>query len=355
MLGGYVSIPFIVNILLGPYIGKLCDQISRKKIMVYSDLISGIIMLIVVAVFSIYKSQVIFYFATFMMTITSIFFQYASFGLIKQICKEEELQDMNSLTMITSLFVQTLGFLVGAVIIDYLVIEVIIFINAISFILSAFFENKIDEGDYLIKSTNQSEKTSLLSNVKVFFLQTHMVKLLIITICTSLIYVSNVRILYLHMYTMWDVKVVYSVILIMLLVAPLLVSFIKKSSDIINDLFVYTTIGILGFTSTNIILLFEPNIMINLIQFILVGVAAIGMTKSAIDTFTILHKSSDNTNVSSFRAIFKTIGHLFTPFYIIIYSSILSKGVNSALNMTVGLSIIAIVTLFVLKFNKTRL
>ncbi len=355
LLGGYISIPFLVNIFLGPYIGKLCDQISRKKIMIYSDIASGIIMLIVVLLFSIYKNQIVFYFATLAMTIASIFFQYASFGIIKQICKEEELQDMNSLMMITSLFVQTLGFLIGAVIIEYITIEIIIIINAISFMLSAYFENKIDEKNYMVKSTVSKEKIKLLGNFKKFFLQPHMVKLLVITICTSLLYVSNVRILYLYIYTEWGVRVVYSTILIILLIAPLFVSFIKSSKDIIKDLFTYTSIGIVGFILTNIILLFEPNIVLYSIQFILVAIAAIGMAKSSIDTATILHKISDNSNVSSFKALFTTIAHLFTPVYILLYSFILSKGVENIITLSIAISLIAIISLLRLKNSKLRM
>lgn len=355
LLGGYVSIPFLVNIFLGPYIGKLCDQISRKKIIVYSDIASGITMLLVVILFSIYKNNLIFYFASLIMTVTSIFFQYASFGIIKQICQEEDLQDMNSLMRLTSLFVSTLGLLIGAIIIEYISIEIIIITNAISFILSAFFENMIDENSYIIKSVDKNNAPSLLKNVKDFFAQDHMIKLLIITICTSLIYVSNVRVLYLYMYTKWDVKIVYSVILVVLLVAPLLVSFIKRSEDIIRDLFIYTVIGILGFMFTNIVLLFEPNIVVYTIQFVLVGVAALGMTKSSIDTSTVLHKISDNSNVSSFRALFTTIAHLFTPFYIILYSFVLSKDIVNVVVMSLAISIIAIILLFSLRKSSIRL
>ncbi|WP_052045343.1 MFS transporter [Caloranaerobacter azorensis] len=138
-------ISLIPEIILTPFAGVIVDWLDRKKIIVYSDLLSGIIIAAYVLFFNAGLNNLIsIYILSFIISIISALFQPAILTIIPSIVDDKDLEDANSVNS----GIMNVGELISPFIAGILMyrfgINFILYANAVSFILSAFSEMFID-------------------------------------------------------------------------------------------------------------------------------------------------------------------------------------------------------------------
>lgn len=157
------AITIFPKLILGPFSGVIADRFNRKKIIVGTDLINGILMGIYALLFFIngHLSLLSIYILVISITITNIIFEPAIQTVIPSIVEKESLVDANSIDTLFSSLSNILALALGAILYDNLGIGVIFIINSISFILSAISEIFIN----IPKNNLKNDKL----NLKMFF------------------------------------------------------------------------------------------------------------------------------------------------------------------------------------------
>lgn len=157
-----LAVAIIPQILLGPICGVFSDWLDRKKIIVYLDMIRGIVIGIYAFIFyqngdlplaSIYALVII-------LSLTSLLFQPAVQTVIPSIVKKDELVDANAINSL----IMNMGILVapilGGLLFGIYGLLVILIFNAISFVMSSISEMFIN----IPKTNKKPEKI----NIRVF-------------------------------------------------------------------------------------------------------------------------------------------------------------------------------------------
>jgi len=161
-----IAVSIIPRILLMPFAGVLSDKISRKKMVVLMDVLSGIFVLAIAALFIAMGELTlpVIYAIVIVLNTISVFFSPSMSSMIPDIVKKDHLADANSMmelvgAVITVAAPITAGFLYGA-----FGIFVILLADGISFLISAFSESFIKiEKESLIPADN---KESFVTNFK---------------------------------------------------------------------------------------------------------------------------------------------------------------------------------------------
>lgn len=137
-----LTVTAIPQIILGPFMGVFADRFDRKKIMVYSDLLSGILVGITALIFSINGeiSLLYIYILAIVLSIISLIFTPAVGGVIPSIIKEDKLLDANAINSFVSNFALVIAPIIAGVLYSACGVLIIFVANAISFILSAISE-----------------------------------------------------------------------------------------------------------------------------------------------------------------------------------------------------------------------
>jgi MFS family permease len=149
-----VLVRVIPVILIGPFAGALVDRLNRKTIMIWSDLLRA--MLTVLLLMSPDKHLLtMIYIVVFLKSLIGIFFNPAFNSSIPSILKKEDLMAGNSVFGVTSNILQFVSPFAGAALIAFLGARSVLFIDMISFIVSAM-------AIYFVDIPNHSEKTRKL-------------------------------------------------------------------------------------------------------------------------------------------------------------------------------------------------
>ncbi|WP_066504662.1 MFS transporter [Abyssisolibacter fermentans] len=163
------SINFILNmvprILLGPVAGVISDKFDKKKLVVYSDILSGILLILLYSI-SINKglSLTYIYITTALLTSLNTIFSISFDASIPNLVKDENLVKINSYrTSITSI-TNILGPILGGLIFGIFNINLFILLNGISFILSAISEYFIDFNAYKVDNKKEEKDSSIEKN-----------------------------------------------------------------------------------------------------------------------------------------------------------------------------------------------
>lgn len=127
----------IPAILAGPLAGVLLDRMDRKKIMIASDLIRGIIALGFMFALE-HPSSRMLYLLSAMLMVASPFFTSGRASILPSIATKEQLHTANSLTQTTQWTTLTLGAMLGAASVTQFGYEWAFFLNAMSFFFSAW-------------------------------------------------------------------------------------------------------------------------------------------------------------------------------------------------------------------------
>ncbi len=134
----------IPSLILGFFSGAFIDRYNRKKIIIGTDLIRGVI--IAVFAFLFYFGMMNFYVILALQVLLSInaaFFDPAIPSLIPQIVDKKDLASANSRYQFVNGFSTIAGAFLGGIFIVMFGYLWVFVLNAVSFILSAFFESFI--------------------------------------------------------------------------------------------------------------------------------------------------------------------------------------------------------------------
>ncbi|WP_214484403.1 MFS transporter [Bacillus sp. SM2101] len=130
----------IPTIILGPVAGVITDRLNRKFILVFSDVLSGVVLL-VLYVISLHELHLYWIYAiTFILNVFSTFASVSIESSKPNIVHENNLMKINAITRIIFSISFTLGPIIGGMVFAFVNIKTFILINAISFIISSISE-----------------------------------------------------------------------------------------------------------------------------------------------------------------------------------------------------------------------
>ncbi|MDF2676617.1 MAG: major facilitator superfamily 1, partial [Bacillota bacterium] len=136
-----LAISTIPYILFAPIAGLLADTVNRKKIMVYLDFFSFILMFIYsVILISGNDNTIIVGTVMFFLSIIYTLYSPSVTASIPQIVEKEKLASANGIIQQVGAIVNLLGPIVAGLLYSFVEIKAIVIINAISFLLSAILE-----------------------------------------------------------------------------------------------------------------------------------------------------------------------------------------------------------------------
>ncbi|KYH35576.1 enterobactin exporter EntS [Clostridium tepidiprofundi DSM 19306] len=158
-----LAVTLIPELILGPVAGVFADWFDRKKIIVYLDMLSGIIVGIFAVIFKINGGLSLgyIYILVILLSMASLLLQPAVNTVIPSIIKKDELVDANSIVTVIMRLGNLLAPAIAGVLFGFYGLLVILIVNSISFIVSSISEMFIN----IPKSNKKPEKI----NVKAFF------------------------------------------------------------------------------------------------------------------------------------------------------------------------------------------
>lgn len=140
----YLGISVLVRALLSPVAGVLVDKWNKVRVIYATDFIRGFVFLgfLYILYTGLFQDQMLWviYIATILSSICAAFFFPAVGSGIPEIVGEEKLQQAQSAQGFLMSFPAIIGSLFGAALYDMLGIEIIVTINAITFIVSGITE-----------------------------------------------------------------------------------------------------------------------------------------------------------------------------------------------------------------------
>jgi len=140
-----VLLGMVPRIILSPVAGSLADKRNRKKMVVGLDTLSGIIVLGLVLVSSIYGLRLVFIYATtLLLAIVNTFFDVSIGASIPNLVSDKNLVKINSYTQASTSLAAIMGPILGGLVYGLVPLKLFLIINGISFLISAFSESFIN-------------------------------------------------------------------------------------------------------------------------------------------------------------------------------------------------------------------
>src|ERR1700761_6070295 len=127
----------IPAILAGPLAGVLLDRFDRRRIMIASDLVRGIVALGFILAIG-YRQAWLLYVLSALLMIASPFFTSGRSAILPSIATEEELHTANSLTQTTGWLTLAVGAYFGGTTVAAFGYQLAFIFNSLSFFVSAF-------------------------------------------------------------------------------------------------------------------------------------------------------------------------------------------------------------------------
>jgi len=136
-----LAITIIPRILLGPLLSVFSDWFDKKKIIVMMDVLSGVVILGFWRIYSTGNMSMIhIYILVILLSLISCLFNPTIGSVLPLIVKKEEILEANSINSFINSFGYLISPLLAAAIMSKVNIGLLLFINGISFLLSAFSE-----------------------------------------------------------------------------------------------------------------------------------------------------------------------------------------------------------------------
>jgi predicted MFS family arabinose efflux permease len=149
---------FLPSILVGPLAGTLVDRMNKKMIIVFSDIVNGILSFLLI----LSKDISSIYLIVTLQSVIHVFFSPAIRSLYPQIVEKKDLATANALNAISFRVSMLAGPLVGGLLLGSLGVTIIFFINGLSFLISALSELFITYED----TNKDKEKSHIMSDFK---------------------------------------------------------------------------------------------------------------------------------------------------------------------------------------------
>ena len=136
-----LAISTIPYILFAPIAGRLTDNVDKKKIMVYLDLLCSVLMgSYALILFKGRDHELIVVAVMFILSICATLYGPAVVSSIPQVVEEDKLTSANGIINQVGSIVNFVGPILAGLLYGLLGIKVIVVINAVSFLLSAIME-----------------------------------------------------------------------------------------------------------------------------------------------------------------------------------------------------------------------
>lgn len=134
----------VPTVLIAPLAGVFADRLNKKKIIINTDILNGIIMLIFSwFIFTdTYPIYILYIFMILSSVVTEIFNPAIS-SAIPIIVEEEDLKDANTLNQITSQIINILGPALSGILISFINMAMLFSLNGLSFLICAVIESFI--------------------------------------------------------------------------------------------------------------------------------------------------------------------------------------------------------------------
>lgn len=130
------------SIVIAPLAGVLADKLDKKKIIISTDAINGIIMLVFsYFIFSDRYPIYILYIFMILSTIVTDIFNPAISSTTPIIVQENDLKDANTLNQITSQIINILGPALAGILIALMDMWILFLVNGLSFLICAVIES----------------------------------------------------------------------------------------------------------------------------------------------------------------------------------------------------------------------
>lgn len=154
------------RVVLGPFIGNMTDRLNKKMLIVGSDLLSGILM-ILLFIYALKGDLTIpiIYGTTLLLAVSSTFLETAFSAAQRDIVRVESLTRLGSIRHSTDSIINLASPLIGGLIYALVPISAFLLINAVSFLVSSFSEVFIDF-NYNKTEKNPEEKKSFFQDMK---------------------------------------------------------------------------------------------------------------------------------------------------------------------------------------------
>ena len=136
VIAGLMLSRAIPAVLIGPVAGVLLDRFDRKRIMIVSDLVRGVIALGFILAIR-YQETWLLYVLSAMLMIASPFFTSGRSAILPAIATDDELHTANSLTQTTGWMTLTVGAFLGGTTVARFGYELAFVFNSLSFFFSA--------------------------------------------------------------------------------------------------------------------------------------------------------------------------------------------------------------------------
>ncbi|KXZ39238.1 MFS-type transporter involved in bile tolerance, Atg22 family [Alkalithermobacter thermoalcaliphilus JW-YL-7 = DSM 7308] len=159
-----LAISTIPYIIFAPIAGLLADTINRKKIMLYLDFISAILMGIYSIVIMSGRDNIIIL-GSVMFILSTIYTLYTPSvtACIPQIVDKEKLTPANGVIQQVGATVNLIGPILAGILYSFVGIKTIVILNAISFLIAAILEIFLEIPDIKFK---QKSKNSIFDSIK---------------------------------------------------------------------------------------------------------------------------------------------------------------------------------------------
>jgi MFS family permease len=129
----FIVVPVFV---IGPFAGVYVDRWDRKKVMIISDVLRGI-MILIVPLFVLLDWTIPIYIVVFLMFSTTRFFIPSKMALIPAIVSKEKLMVANSLSNTTRMIATVMGFAIAGFIVNWIGHMWGFYLDSLSYFISA--------------------------------------------------------------------------------------------------------------------------------------------------------------------------------------------------------------------------
>lgn len=155
-----MALEIIPQLLLAPIIGLLVDKLSRKKMMIITDILRGFFILLIPLLhfFDLLPIGYI-YFSAVILSILTLLFDSASDSYIPTILKREQLMDGNSKLVMVATIMRVVGPVIAGILIATFGAAETVGINGLTFLISAIFLLFISNTKTVLPEKEKQEDT----------------------------------------------------------------------------------------------------------------------------------------------------------------------------------------------------
>lgn len=142
LISFFLVASMLPELLIGPVAGVYIDYWNKKKILIITDFIRGLVILTVAALFQLNRLEIWhIYLATLSISLCTALFNPTTMAIIPVLVEKDKLQQANALSQMVSGAVSIVGPLVGASSIALIGYVGVLMFNGFSYIISGFAES----------------------------------------------------------------------------------------------------------------------------------------------------------------------------------------------------------------------